>query len=75
MHGVLLTEHDQGLEAALARAQADADAAIRAAGGLIRKLKKARASAATGQVRDLTKALAQAQSNAEELTAQLHRAN
>lgn len=71
MHGVLLTEHDQGLEAALARAQADADAAIRAAGGLIRKLKKARASAAT----DLTKALAQAQSNAEELTAQLHRAN
>lgn len=48
---------DDGLEAALAATQAEAEAVLRAAGALTRELKKARSGAVTGQVRELRKAL------------------
>ena len=45
------------LEAALAATQSDAEAVLRVAAALTKELKKAKASAVTGQVRDLRKAL------------------
>lgn len=44
-------------EDALARTEADIDAAGRSAGAVLRELKRARGAAATGQVRDLRRAL------------------
>lgn len=64
----------QGLETALAAAQDDTEAATKSAAALTRELKRARASAVTGQVRDLTKALAQAEQLAAELAEQIGRA-
>ncbi len=61
------------LEAALAAAQGDTEAAIKAAGTVVRELKKARASALTGQVRELRRALSQAESLAAELAGQVVR--
>lgn len=58
-----------GLEAALARTQDSVEAAQRLATSAVRELKKARASAATGQVRDLQRALAAAQAAAADLAA------
>lgn len=52
-----MADSDGGLEAALARTQADAEAAARSAGAVLRELKRARAAAAVGQVRDLRRAL------------------
>jgi len=66
-----VTVQDRGVEQALARAQADAEAATKAAGAVLRELKRARTSAATGQVRDLTRSLAQAAAAAVDLTAQI----
>ncbi len=63
----------QGLGAALAAAQADAEAVIKAAGTVVRELKKARASALVGQVRELRRALSQAESLAAELAEQVAR--
>jgi len=48
---------ENGLEAALAATQRDAEAVLKASAALGRELKKARSSAVTGQVRDLRKAL------------------
>lgn len=48
---------ENGLEAALAATQRDAEAVLKASAALSRELKKARSSAVTGQVRDLRKAL------------------
>ncbi len=47
-----------GLESALAETEQQLDAALRAAAGLSRELKKARAAAATGSLRDLRRSLA-----------------
>lgn len=69
-----MTEQAQGLEAALDRAQADADGAIKATANLARELKKAKSSASTGQLRDLTRALEQVESLATELAQQVARA-
>ena len=49
---------DGGLEAALADTERQLDAALRAAAGLARELKKARAAASTGALRDLRRSLA-----------------
>ncbi|HVM26364.1 MAG TPA: hypothetical protein VM433_01670 [Mycobacteriales bacterium] len=56
-----------GLEAALAAAQAQVETAARAAGVVARELKKARAGAVTGQVRELRKALDAAVTAGDEL--------
>jgi hypothetical protein len=48
---------ENGLEAALAATQVDAEAVLKASVALSRELKKVRGSAVTGQVRDLRKAL------------------
>jgi hypothetical protein len=56
-----------GLEGALARVQADVEAAGRAAGSLTRELKRARSAAASGQVRELRRALQAASALAAEL--------
>jgi hypothetical protein len=64
-----------GLEAALARAEADVEAASRATASLARELKRARAAAATGQVRDLRKALDAASAMARELADQVRAAD
>ena len=61
----------QGRETALAAAQDDTEAATKSAAALTRELKKARASAVTGQLRDLAKALAQAEQLAAELAEQI----
>ncbi len=66
-----MTGETQGLEAALATAQADAEAAIKAAGTLLRELKKVRATAAAGQIRDLNRALEQAESFSTALAEQV----
>jgi hypothetical protein len=54
-------------EGALARAEADVEAAIRACGALTRELKRARTAAAIGQVRDLRRSLDAAAQHAGEL--------
>ncbi len=59
------------MEQALAQAQADAEDAIKAAGAVVRELKKARAGAVSGQVRDMTRSLAQAAAAAAQLTTQI----
>ncbi len=61
-----MTEQN-GLEGALARAEADAEAAVRSAAAVTAELKRARAAAASGQVRDLRRALDAATARAEEL--------
>lgn len=61
------TDLDRGLEAALARTQADVEEAARTAAALTRELKRARAAASTGQVRDLRKALDSAVEQARQL--------
>ncbi|TAM88389.1 MAG: hypothetical protein EPN43_08395 [Jatrophihabitans sp.] len=48
---------DNGFEGALARAESDCDAALRAGAALTRELKRARHAAALGNVRDLRRAL------------------
>lgn len=60
---------DDGLEAALAAAQADAEAVLKSAAAVTKELKKARAGAVTGQVRDLRKALDAAAALSAELAA------
>jgi hypothetical protein len=62
------------LEAALARAEADIEAAGRAAASLARELKRARAAAVTGQVRDLRRALDAATALAREVDNQVRAA-
>src|SRR5687767_1677704 len=64
-----------GLEGALARAQADVEAASRSAASLGRELKRARAASATGQVRDLRRALGAAAGLARELADQVRAAS
>ncbi len=61
-----------GLEAALAATQGDAEAAGKAAGAVSRALKNARAAAATGQVRELRKALDSAVQLAADLAEQVN---
>jgi len=63
-----------GLEAALAQTKADAEVAGKAAGTVMRELKKARTAAATGQVRELRTALDAAVQLAAELAEQVGRA-
>jgi hypothetical protein len=63
-----------GLEGALARAEADVEAARRSAASLTRELKRARAASATGQVRDLRRALDAAAGLARELADQVRAA-
>lgn len=60
------------MEAALAAMEAEAEAALRAAGSVVRELKKAKASAGVGNVRDLRKALENAEQLASQLTATIH---
>lgn len=60
-----------GLECALARAEADAEGAGRAAGAVVRELKRARAAAVTGQVRELRRALDGAAGQLAELQVQV----
>lgn len=62
-----MVPQDGGLEQALAAAEAQVDAALKAAASLTRELKRARASAATGQVRDLRRALGAARSLTDSL--------
>jgi len=64
-----------GIEAALARAEADIEAASRSTGSLARELKRARAAATTGQVRDLRRALDVAEDLARELADQVRAAD
>lgn len=52
-----MSEHDE-LESALAATEQQLDTALKAAAGLTRELKKARAAAVTGSLRDLRRALA-----------------
>ena len=59
---------DENLEGALAATQAQADAALRAAGAVVRELKKARTAAANGTVRDLRRALGAAEALAGQLS-------
>jgi len=66
-----VTDDVEGLEAALAAVQAAAEAAINVAGTLVRELKKARTSAATGQLRDLDRSLALAETLAARLNRQV----
>ena len=61
------TANDKGMETALARTEADADVAARAAAAAAREIKRARTAAAHGAVRDLQKALAAAEQSAEAL--------
>ena len=56
-------------ESALAAAQADAEAALKAAGTVTRELRKARTAAAAGEMRELRRALAAAAALAAELSA------
>ena len=58
-----------GMEAALAAAEAAVEAAQREAAVAVRELKKARAAAAVGQVRDLRRALGAATDAAQSLSA------
>lgn len=61
--------HPGGLESALAETEQQIDAALRAAAGLTRELKKARAAAATGSLRDLRRSLTATQALAEDAAA------
>lgn len=61
-------------EQALGAAQADVEAAAKAAGAVTRELKKARAAAVTGQVRELRKALNAAAELSAELADQVSKA-
>lgn len=65
---------ENGLEAALAAAQVDAEAVLKASAALGKELKKARSSAVTGQVRDLRKALDAAVTLSAELAEATRRA-
>ena len=58
-----------GLEQALARLQEDAEAALKAAGGVAAALKRVRAAAQTGSLRDLRPALRTAESAVDALAA------
>lgn len=69
-----MDDRPEGLEAALAQAQSDAEAALKAAATVVRELKRARASALTGQIRDLTKALATANEAVEQLAGVVYEA-
>ena len=64
-----------GLEAALAQAESDLEAALRAAGTLTRELKRARHAAALGNVRDLRRALQAAAGMADALSVQASASN
>lgn len=68
-----MTDERYGLEGALAAAQADAEAMTKAAGTVVRELKKARASAQVGQVREFRRALTQAESLVADLAEQVAR--
>lgn len=63
-----------GLEGALARAEADVEAAARSAAGVTRELRRARSGAASGQVRDLRRALDSAAERVAELQRTVARA-
>jgi hypothetical protein len=64
----MVTSGDQiGLEQALARLQEDAEAALKAAGGVVAALKRVRAAAQTGSLRDLRPALRTAESAVDAL--------
>jgi hypothetical protein len=65
---------ENGLEAALASTQVDAEAVLKASAALSRELKKVRSSAVTGQVRDLRKALDAAVTLSAELAEATRRA-
>lgn len=69
-----MTAERQGLEAALAAAQDNAETLTKTAATVVRELKKARASALAGQVRELRRALTQAESLAGDLAEQVARA-
>lgn len=69
-----VTDERQGLEAALAAAQDNAETLTKTAATVVRELKKARASALAGQVRELRRALTQAESLAGDLAEQVARA-
>lgn len=58
---------DGTFESALATTEASAEAALKAAAGVVRELKRAKAGAATGQVRDLRRALDSAAALATQL--------
>jgi hypothetical protein len=63
-----LSYHDRaGIEAALARTEADADAAACAAASVAREIKRAKSAAAHGTLRDLQKSLAAAEQLADAL--------
>lgn len=64
-------EPPDGLERALDRAQADVDAALRAAAGVTRELRRARSAAVSGSVRDLRRSLEAVSGQARELAEQV----
>jgi hypothetical protein len=61
------------LEEALAATEAEAEAAVKAAGAVLRELKRVKAAATVGAVRDLRRGLAAAAEQAEELAARAGR--
>jgi hypothetical protein len=63
----LSNQNHNRLEAALARTEADADAAARAAGAVVKEIKRAKAAAGSGTMRDLHKALEAAEQLADAL--------
>jgi hypothetical protein len=63
----LSNQNHNGIEAALARTEADADAAARAAATVVKEIKRAKTAAGQGTLRDLQKALAAAEQMADAL--------
>jgi hypothetical protein len=61
------TREQDSLESALARTEADADAATRAAAGVVREIKRAKTAAAQGTVRELQRSLAAVEQGADAL--------